>query len=59
VKFRLDEDNKPQGVYFKVGKDANKLIEEFMLLANRSVAAFIGRAKSGEPIDKHLCLPYP
>ncbi|MEL0109775.1 MAG: ribonuclease R [Cryomorphaceae bacterium] len=49
VKFRLDEDNKPQGVYFKVGKDANKLIEEFMLLANRSVAAFIGRAKSGEP----------
>ena len=49
VKFRLDEDNKPQGVYFKVGKDANKLIEEFMLLANRSVAAFIGRSKSGEP----------
>ena len=49
VKFHLDEDNKPQGVYFKVGKDANKLIEEFMLLANRSVAAFIGRAKSGEP----------
>ena len=49
VKFRLDEDNKPQGVYFKVGKDANKLIEEFMLLANRSVATFIGRSKSGEP----------
>ena len=49
VKFHLDEDNKPQGVYFKVGKDANKLIEEFMLLANCSVAAFIGRAKSGEP----------
>ena len=49
VKFRLDENNKPQGVYFKVGKDANKLIEEFMLLANRSVAAFIGRSKSGEP----------
>ena len=49
VKFHLDEDNKPQGVYFKVGKDANKLIEEFMLLANRSVAAFIGRSKSGEP----------
>ena len=49
VKFHLDEANKPQGVYFKVGKDANKLIEEFMLLANRSVAAFIGRSKSGEP----------
>ena len=49
VKFQLDEENKPLGVYFKIGKDANKLIEEFMLLANRSVAAFIGRASSGEP----------
>jgi len=49
VKFQLDEENKPLGVYFKIGKDANKLIEEFMLLANRSVAAFIGRAKNGEP----------
>jgi len=43
VKFKLDEHNEPEGVYFKESKDANKLIEEFMLLANRSVAAFIGK----------------
>ncbi|MDC8005104.1 ribonuclease R [Aureisphaera galaxeae] len=43
VKFHLDEHNEPEGVYFKESKDANKLIEEFMLLANRSVAAFIGK----------------
>jgi len=36
---------KPTGVYFKVSKDANKLIEEFMLLANRTVAAFVGKNK--------------
>lgn len=43
VKFRLDENNNPEGVYFKESRDANKLIEEFMLLANRSVAEFIGK----------------
>ncbi len=43
VKFILDEEANPEGVYFKESKDANKLIEEFMLLANRSVAAFIGK----------------
>lgn len=43
VKFKLDENNNPEGVYFKESKDANKLIEEFMLLANRSVAEFIGK----------------
>lgn len=43
VRFRLDENGKPLGVYLKESKDANKLIEEFMLLANRSVAEFIGR----------------
>ena len=43
VKFRLDKDNNPEGVYFKESKDANKLIEEFMLLANRNVAEFIGK----------------
>ena len=43
VKFILDEKNEPEGVYFKESKDANKLIEEFMLLANRSVAEFIGK----------------
>jgi ribonuclease R/exosome complex exonuclease DIS3/RRP44 len=45
VKFKLDEHNEPEGVYFKESKDANKLIEEFMLLANRSVAEFIGKQK--------------
>ncbi|NND63042.1 MAG: ribonuclease R [Flavobacteriaceae bacterium] len=43
VKFKLDDQNEPEGVFFKVSKDANKLIEEFMLLANRSVAEFIGK----------------
>lgn len=43
VKFKLDEDNDPVGVYFKSAKEANKLIEEFMLLANRMVAQFIGK----------------
>lgn len=43
VKFILDEKNNPEGVYFKESKDANKLIEEFMLLANRSVAEYIGK----------------
>jgi|TARA_R110002020_G_scaffold30237_1_gene95228 ribonuclease R/exosome complex exonuclease DIS3/RRP44 len=43
VKFILDDNSNPEGVYFKESKDANKLIEEFMLLANRSVAEFIGK----------------
>lgn len=43
VKFNLNEENEPVGVYFKESKDANKLIEEFMLLANRKVAEFIGK----------------
>ena len=45
VKFNLNGQNSPVGVYFKESKDANKLIEEFMLLANRSVAKFIGGNK--------------
>src|SRR5690554_331935 len=45
VKFSLDEENNPVGVYFKEAKDANHLIEEFMLLANRKVAEFIGKQK--------------
>lgn len=45
VKFNLSEDNVPLGVYFKEAKDANKLIEEFMLLANRKVAEYIGKQK--------------
>lgn len=43
VKFEIDKDGKPVGVYFKVSQDANKLIEEFMLLANRTVATVIGK----------------
>jgi ribonuclease R len=43
VKFKLDEKGKPLGVYLKESKEANKLIEEFMLLANRSVAELIGK----------------
>lgn len=43
VKFNLNEKSEPTGVYFKTSKDANKLIEEFMLLANRKVAGFIGK----------------
>ncbi len=45
VRFNLNEQNEPEGVYFKESKDANKLIEEFMLLANRKVAEFIGKQK--------------
>jgi ribonuclease R len=45
VKFNLDEAGKPLGVFFKVQKESNQLIEEFMLLANLSVAEFIGKAK--------------
>jgi len=43
VKFNLDKDANPIGVFFKTSKDANKLIEEFMLLANRKVSEFIGK----------------
>jgi len=49
VKFNLDKDHIPIGVYFKESKDANKLIEEFMLLANKKVAEFIGKNKNGTP----------
>lgn len=42
VKFKLDSDGAPIGVYFKESKDSNKLIEEFMLLANQAVATIIG-----------------
>lgn len=45
VKFDLDEKGKPLGVYFKQSKEANKLIEEFMLLANKKVAEKIGNVK--------------
>lgn len=49
VKFKLAEDGKPLGVYIKVMKDSNKLIEDFMLLANTRVANAVGNPKKGEP----------
>jgi ribonuclease R len=42
VRFDIDENGHPVDVYFKQSKDANKLIEEFMLLANKTVAKFVG-----------------
>jgi len=48
VKFNLDEEGKPLGVFFKEQKEANQLIEEFMLLANKKVAEFIGKVKPGQ-----------
>jgi len=43
IKFNIDEKGKPLSVYFKEAKDSNKLIEEFMLLANKRVAEKIGK----------------
>ncbi len=48
VKFRLDEDSKPVSVYFKEQKEAHKLIEEFMLLANKAVAERVGKPRGKE-----------
>ncbi len=45
VKFHLDEAGNPTGVFFKIAKDSNQLIEDFMLLANRKVAEFVGKKK--------------
>ncbi|KAA9332948.1 ribonuclease R [Hymenobacter busanensis] len=49
VKFKLDEEGKPVGVFIKERKDAHKLIEEFMLLANRKVADYVFRLKPRKP----------
>ncbi|HNP07247.1 MAG TPA: VacB/RNase II family 3'-5' exoribonuclease, partial [Cyclobacteriaceae bacterium] len=48
VKFRLDENGKPLEVVPKERKDAHKLVEEFMLLANRAVATYVFKMKKGE-----------
>jgi ribonuclease R len=48
VKFHLDEAGNPTGVFFKIAKDSNQLIEDFMLLANRKVAEFIGKSKTAK-----------
>ena len=55
VKFDIDETGKPIGVYFKQSTDATELIEEFMLLANRTVAERIGRVPKGK---KAKVFPY-
>ena len=55
VRFEIDETGHPDSVYFKVAKDANKLIEEFMLLANRTVAESIGKVPRNQ---KPKVLPY-
>ena len=49
VRFDIDETGHPVSVFFKESKDANKLVEEFMLLANRTVAEFVGKVKGGNP----------
>jgi ribonuclease R len=54
VRFQLDEKGKPLGIVVKESKDAHKLVEEFMLLANRSVAEYVSKIKlNQEP------LPFP
>lgn len=53
VKFTLDVNGKPTGVYFKVAKDTNKLIEDFMLLANRKVAEYCAKPKKEEKGNQH------
>ena len=53
--FDIDEKGKPVRCYFKRSKDANKLVEEFMLLANRTVAESVGKVKKGL---KPKTLPY-
>jgi ribonuclease R len=48
VKFNIDEFGKPLGVYYRENKESNQLIEEFMLLANKTVAEFIGKQKESK-----------
>jgi len=48
VRFEIDEKGKPISVFFKEQKDSNKMIEEFMLLANKTVATHIGKPGKGQ-----------
>lgn len=48
VRFEIDDKGKPVSVWFKEAKESNKLVEEFMLLANRTVAEFVGRRAKGK-----------
>ncbi len=58
-RFEIDEQGKPIRVYFKHAKDANKLVEEFMLLANRAVAESVGAPDGkSENSKSHKTLPY-
>ena len=51
VRFQLDDSGKPIGIVIKESKEAHKLIEEFMLLANRTIAEFVGKQTcNGEPV---------
>ena len=59
VKFHLDENANPTGVYFKEMKDSNKLIEDFMLLANRKVAEYVGKPRTGGDKKKSKELKHP
>lgn len=52
VKFHLDEAGNPTGVFFKIAKDSNQLIEDFMLLANRKVAEFVGKRSAERKKEK-------
>jgi ribonuclease R len=54
IRFRLDEQGVPVGIIIKESKEANQLIEEFMLLANRTVAAYVGKREVN-----HAPIPFP
>ena len=60
VRFNLDENNEPIGVYFKISKDSNHLIEEeFMLLANRKVSEFVSLKQKRRNYRKYfLCIEF-
>lgn len=55
LRFDVDENGKPIGVHYKIATDATKLIEEFMLLANKTVAESVGKVKPGQ---RKKTLPY-
>jgi ribonuclease R len=58
VKFNLNENNDPIGVYFKISKDSNHLIEEFMLLANKKVSEFVSLTRKGEKQEILLSIEF-
>ncbi len=58
VRFKLDENYKPVGIYIKDRKDAHRLVEEFMLLANKYVAEFVYQMKEGKDAQNHKAMVY-